>query len=109
MLTQAAQQQLVSYGWPGNVRQLRNVLERASILAGGGVITSEHLRLPPPAVSQRPTTEISEIERRTIVQVLRETDGNKSRAARRLGLTRTQLYVRLRRYALTPTMEEDAF
>jgi len=108
-LTHAAEQQLMSYSWPGNVRQLRNVLERASILADGGVITIEHLHLPTHAVALRPTTEISEIERRTIAQVLRETDGNKSRAARRLGLTRTQLYVRLRRYALTSAGTEDAF
>jgi transcriptional regulator with GAF, ATPase, and Fis domain len=108
MLTPAAEQQLMSYSWPGNVRQLRNVLERASILSDSGLIASEHLHLPTQAVAPHPTTEISEIERRTIAQVMRETDGNKSRAARRLGLTRTQLYVRLRRYGLTPAMAEDA-
>jgi DNA-binding NtrC family response regulator len=45
---------------------------------------------------------LSDVERRTIEQVLRETDGNKSRAARRLGITRTQLYGRLRKYGLEP-------
>jgi transcriptional regulator with GAF, ATPase, and Fis domain len=44
--------------------------------------------------------DLADSERRTIEQVLRDTDWNKSKAARRLGLTRTQLYVRLRRYAL---------
>jgi transcriptional regulator with GAF, ATPase, and Fis domain len=47
-----------------------------------------------------PTNDLNAIERQTIEHVLRQTDGNKSKAARRLGLTRTQLYVRLRRYAL---------
>jgi DNA-binding NtrC family response regulator len=44
--------------------------------------------------------DLNTIERQTIEQVLRQTDGNKSRAARRLGITRTQLYGRLRRYGL---------
>jgi len=46
------------------------------------------------------TTDLNEVERRTIGQVMRETRGNKSKAAKRLGLTRTQLYGRLRKYGL---------
>lgn len=100
-LTRSALDELLAHAWPGNVRELRNVLERAAILADGGLITSEHLSLPPHStVPLPPTTDISEMERRTIEQVLRETAWNKSRAAARLGLTRTQLYVRLRRYGL---------
>jgi DNA-binding NtrC family response regulator len=91
---------LVAYPWPGNVRELRNVLERAAILCDGGGITTDHLSLeaeqPPPA----PTTDLRVTERRTIEQVLRETGWNKAKAARQLGLTRTQLYVRLRKYDL---------
>jgi DNA-binding NtrC family response regulator len=46
------------------------------------------------------TTDLSVVERQTVEQVMRETRGNKSQAARRLGLTRTQLYGRLRKYGL---------
>jgi transcriptional regulator with GAF, ATPase, and Fis domain len=98
-LTPEATAMLVAHRWPGNVRELRNVLERAAILCEGGCIAPQHLSLdadpltPPP-----PTTDLRTAERRTIEQVLRETDGNKAKAARRLGLTRTQLYVRLRKY-----------
>jgi transcriptional regulator with GAF, ATPase, and Fis domain len=100
-LSREAHQMLLVHPWPGNVRELRNVLERAAILCDGGLITREHLSLPAGAEpALPPTTDLIEMERRTIQQVMRETDWNKSRAASRLGLTRTQLYVRLRRYGL---------
>jgi transcriptional regulator with GAF, ATPase, and Fis domain len=107
-LTRGAMDDLLAHPWPGNVRELRNVLERAAILADGGLITSEHLSLRMhSAVPLPPTTDICEIERRMIEQVLRETAWNKSRAAARLGLTRTQLYVRLRRYGLGRALAEN--
>ena len=100
-LSREAHQVMLAHPWPGNVRELRNVLERAAILCDGGLITREHLSLPAGAEpALPPTTDLIEMERRTIQQVMRETDWNKSRAASRLGLTRTQLYVRLRRYGL---------
>ena len=91
---------LLKYTWPGNVRELRNVLERAAILCEGGLITPRHLSLhaEPIAPSSAPTADLRAAERRAIEKALRETDGNKAKTARRLGLTRTQLYVRLRKY-----------
>jgi transcriptional regulator with GAF, ATPase, and Fis domain len=102
-LSPEAREMLLSHEWPGNVRELHNVLERAAILCQGGLITGEHLSLGSPSVltSRRPSS-LSDVERRTIEQILRETDGNKSKAARRLGITRTQLYGRLRKYELEP-------
>jgi len=84
----------------GNVRELRNVLERAAVLSDEGVIERCHLSLHGKPIAAASPTDLSAIERQTIETVLRETDGNKSKTARRLGLTRTQLYVRLRRYGL---------
>jgi transcriptional regulator with PAS, ATPase and Fis domain len=102
-LSHEAHQLLLAHQWPGNVRELRNVLERAAILCDGGLITREHLSLPTSTAQVLPaTTDLSEMERRTIQKVMRETHWNKSHAASRLGLTRTQLYVRLRRYGLRP-------
>ena len=89
---------LTAYAWPGNVRELRNVLERAAILCDRGVVTTQHLSLNPELMTS--TTDLRVSERRTIEQVLRETGWNKAKAARQLGLTRTQLYVRLRKYDL---------
>jgi DNA-binding NtrC family response regulator len=99
-LTQEATGVLLKYAWPGNVRELRNVLERASILCEGGLITPRHLSLhdEPIGPSSVRTIDLRTSERQAIEKALRDTDGNKAKTARRLGLTRTQLYVRLRKY-----------
>ena len=99
-VTPEAKDMLMKYAWPGNVRELRNVLERAAILSDGGLITPVHLSLQdePIVPTSELTTDLREAERRAIEKALRETDGNKAKTARRLGLTRTQLYVRLRMY-----------
>ena len=103
-VTREASAVLMAHTWPGNVRELRNVLERAAILCEDGPITPQHLSLrPEPMTLSQPTSDLRVTERRTIAKVLRETDGNKAKAARRLGLTRTQLYVRLRKYELDVT------
>ena len=100
-LTADAKRALLEYSWPGNVRELRNALERAAILSEGGLIAPQHLLRPTmPHAATAETTDLNEVERKTIGHVMRETGGNKSRAARRLGLTRTQLYGRLRKYGL---------
>jgi two-component system response regulator FlrC len=100
-LSAAARTALAAHRWPGNVRELRNAIERAAILSDGGSIDPAHLSLdieePSHAVD---TTDLSTVERSTIERVMKDTRGNKSQAARRLGLTRMQLYVRLRRYRL---------
>jgi len=96
----------MQYDWPGNVRELRNALERAAILCEGGLITAKHLALdsgrrrPPPPFAAS-TTDLSAVERDMVVQALSECAGNESKAAARLGISRTQLYVRLRRYQLS--------
>lgn len=104
----AALDLLLAYGWPGNVRELENVIERALILSGGVAITAADL---PPQVrgaaaggsslrtdaSALPTLE--EMERRLIDRALERAQGNKSVAARLLGITRRQLYSRLEHWA----------
>jgi transcriptional regulator with GAF, ATPase, and Fis domain len=100
-LTRDARQALLQYDWPGNVRELRNVLERATILCEGALIDTSHLALPSCNKSLRSdTTDLGVVERTTIASVLQECRGNKTRAARRLGLSRTQLHLRIRKYRL---------
>ena len=104
-LTRDAKEALLRYHWPGNVRELRNALERAAILCEGRLITAEHLslnaRAPCPPTDAAPGADRSERGRaRHDRKALRECRGNKSKAATRLGLSRTQLYVRLRRFQL---------
>jgi two-component system NtrC family response regulator len=100
-LTTPAMEALCRHDWPGNVRELRNVLERAAIVSDGPFIDAEHLSLTirgdvPPLNS----TDLGVLERQAIEQALRETGGNKVKAAKQLGITRTQLYGRLRKYGL---------
>ncbi len=93
---------LASYRWPGNVRELRNVLERAVLLEDGAALEVEHLprelsgrRLVSDHDIASPT--LAQIEADHITEVLRLTAGNKSRAARILGISRQGLIEKLRR------------
>ena len=99
-LTRAAREMLLQHDWPGNVRELRNALERAAILCEGGLISAQHLSLYTPPRPMQTATDLNAVERETIEAVMRECHGNKSKAAKRLGLSRTQLYGRLRKYDL---------
>jgi two-component system response regulator AtoC len=100
-LTRDARDALLGYAWPGNVRELRNALERAAILCDGELINEEHLALPATAKPLGSgSTDLHSVEREMIAQVLRACRWNKTLAARRLGLSRTQLYIRIRRHGL---------
>ena len=105
-LTPDAKAALFAHGWPGNVRELRNALERAAILAQGGLITPQHLSLETAhGAAPAPTTDLNLLERNAIERVMRETRGNKAEAARRLGITRIQLYTRLHKHGLDETTD----
>jgi two-component system response regulator HydG len=100
-LTPDAEAALLAYRWPGNVRELRNVLERAFILCEGPSIDAEHLSLADGEhVPSAGSTDLSVLEQQAIAQTMREVDGNKVRAAKKLGISRMQLYGRLRKYGL---------
>jgi len=99
-LADGARDALLAHNWPGNVRELRNVLERAAILSEEGVIARHDLSLQVQTASVTVPNNLAALECQTIENVLRQTEWNKSKAAKELGLTRTQLYVRLRKYGL---------
>jgi transcriptional regulator with GAF, ATPase, and Fis domain len=103
---------LRAHRWPGNVRELENAIERALILAEGRLVTAVHLGVDATAEPDRtrpdhssaaaPATPqpLAEMEKRAIQEALAETGGNKTRAAARLGITRTQLHTRLKRFGI---------
>ena len=114
---------LCEHTWPGNVRELRNTIERAALLSPDGEIQLGHLRLDAPSArdsaliaahsgsshnsstSGKPLLELDDFslasaERALIVRVLAETDGNRSKAAKVLGVNRTTLYNKLKLYAI---------
>jgi transcriptional regulator with GAF, ATPase, and Fis domain len=104
---------LLEYPWPGNVRELRNAIERAILFCDGGLITRQHLPMTRTgssvpartAASLEPVTplipgavDLEAMDRGYIEKALSQTRGNKSKAARLLGLSRAQLYTRLEKY-----------
>jgi len=98
---------LLGYSWPGNVRELENAVERGVVLGQGEKLRAADL---PPQVARRTDDEhplvpahltLEEMEKLAIVQALRLTGGNKSEAAERLGIHRTSLYDKMRRYGIT--------
>jgi DNA-binding NtrC family response regulator len=102
---QEAMYLLERYPWPGNIRELRNVMERATILAEGDFIEAKHL--PPPVVTRSeqalptvtlsPGTTVDEAERRLILLTLEHTRNNKTRAAEILGISLKTLHNKLNR------------
>ncbi|MGB2927847.1 MAG: sigma 54-interacting transcriptional regulator [Desulfobacterales bacterium] len=100
-ISSSAMQILMDYEWPGNIRQLENSISHAVILAQGQVIEEKHL---PYFLKQAkidfPATSLAENERRLIARVLKQSNWNKHEAARRLNVSRSTLYSKIRRYGL---------
>ena len=94
-----AREALLAQAWQGNVRELRNTLERARLLCRDGVIRAADLGLPAVA-AQAPQRDLDEPGREAIEAALRACGGVVSRAAQRLGLSRQALYRRMQRYGL---------
>ena len=105
-LSEAAEHAIAAHAWPGNVRQLRNALERAALLAGGPQLLPSDLL--PVTSGERASPEVAlvpllEMERRHIEGVLRAVGGVVPKAAEILGLSRTALYDRLKKHGIKPS------
>jgi len=103
-LTPQAMEALRRHDWPGNVRELRNVLERALIMCDGPFIDPTHLCLRARKdVPLSSITDLETLEKRAVERAMRDADGNKVRAAKQLGISRMQLYTRLRKFGFENT------
>ena len=102
-----ARQAMLDYPWPGNVRELRNLIERAVLLGDGGHISRRDLRFEatPALAGHESSLTLRELERRHIERVLGETHGKVEAAARRLGISRSSLYQKLREFGLGPSRD----
>jgi len=112
---------LERHSWPGNIRELRNTIERAMLLSAGGPVEPHHLALEPPRARRDSNTTmpiervssidlvtrpsppslahaVAELERQRIVETLNACGGNQTRAARALGISRNTLLARLDAY-----------
>ncbi len=108
-ITPRAMDLMIRYSWPGNVRELENTMERAVILLRGSYVSTEELPLCVQSatagdlegntalgVSEEPN--LANLEKETILRIIQELNGNKSEAARRLGITRRTLKLKLKKY-----------
>jgi transcriptional regulator with PAS, ATPase and Fis domain len=121
-ISEAAQVQLWEYDWPGNIRELENVIEQLVVLADGEVIDIENLpssvrrfvsgkRNPTPMLTDETfdfNRAVEAFENQLIHEALQKSGGNKQAAARMLGLKRTTLVAKLRRRRPTATVEDLA-
>ena len=111
--TPQAMDQLLKYDWPGNVRELMNAVERAVVLSRSEYLDEQDLPLAIKdalsAEEKSPSRDavpadlpLEDVEKATILKTLESTNGNKSEAARRLGITRKTLHKKLKKYGMMP-------
>ncbi|HIG29916.1 MAG TPA: sigma-54-dependent Fis family transcriptional regulator [Verrucomicrobiales bacterium] len=107
-LSPAVQEILEGYSWPGNVRQLKNAMERASLMSHGGTILPQHLPVRiqkemisssnPSILSSQTMPKMNEVERETILKTLQQLDFNRTETAKVLGISRRSLTYKLLSY-----------
>ncbi len=102
-LDAAAAELLVQHSWPGNLRELNNVMKRAVLLARGRQITAAELQQAMGPVRQNavPTLHDEADERQRIEEALRQTGGNKAKAARLLGIDRKTIYNKMEKWGMS--------
>ena len=112
-VTPKAMDRLVHYQWPGNVRELMNAVERGVVLARSEYLDTEVLPITQPSTEETEANEsfapetgpdlpLEAVEKATVLKTLASADGNKSEAARRLGITRKTLHKKLKKYGVMP-------
>ena len=110
--TPASLDMLLKYSWPGNVRELENAVERAVILALGDYISEKELplsltksysfeqKIPESPKLTSDAVSLEDIQKQAILKALKETGGNKSETARKLGINRRTLYMKLEKFGV---------
>jgi len=96
---------MAAYRWPGNIRELQNVLDRAVLLADGGTMTAAHLPREiagdeAPRGNDKSESSLWGYEKALIIKALRENGWNQSKAARSLGISRDNLRYRVKKYEI---------
>ncbi len=98
-INQQAQEKLLKYTWPGNIRELQHTIEKAVILSEGSVLKAEDFFMRPVVSGRMSETELTleEMEKRMINQAIEKNNGNLSAAAEQLGITRQTLYNKIKK------------
>ena len=114
-ITSEAMKKLMAYHWPGNIRELQNIIERGVTLSTGAMLDSADIYLDDPSARRSagtphvlpPGMTLEQWEDETIREALRRANGNKSQAARALGLSRNALRYRLSKLGVPDSPEKD--
>jgi transcriptional regulator with PAS, ATPase and Fis domain len=112
-LSDATKKMFLDYHWPGNVREVRNVIERALLLSDGVIVEPHHIELnrffpapgvtyPRPATTQDEEPSLYEMEKQALLHALEKTGYNQSQAARILKISRDTLRYRMKKYNISP-------
>jgi len=101
-MDESAENALLSYNWPGNIRELQHSIERSVILSQGKVLTSEDFSFKNSKESAIPSFEgsLEEVESRVIKYSIKKNNGNLSAVANQLGISRQTLYNKIQKYGL---------
>lgn len=108
IISDAAMERLMEYNWPGNIRELRNVIEEAVVVSNGNIIEPDNMNMTyykngDSGSVQAIPDEISlhELEKKTVINALIKTKGNQTRAARLLGVTRKIIMTKIEKYKIS--------
>jgi transcriptional regulator with PAS, ATPase and Fis domain len=100
-LSQASADKLLTYQWPGNIRELQHTIEKAVLLSDSTVIKPDVFLFKPVSANKiKPDITLDEMEKQLIAGVLQKAEGNLSLAAQKLGVTRQTLYNKIKKYGL---------
>jgi PAS domain S-box-containing protein len=98
---------IINYDWPGNIRELENVIEHAFVVCNGDAIKSEHLPLKLQRVvkgkdlfEDSPKTPLEDAEKKSLIEILDKFDGNRTKTAAALGINKTTLWRKMKKYKL---------
>jgi Nif-specific regulatory protein len=100
-LSNQAMDRLINYNWPGNVRELENTIERAVILARGTQIEPDDLQMHENAKGTEGSLNLKEVEKHIVLKTLKEFNGNRTHAARALGVSRRWLQYQLKAWGIS--------
>jgi DNA-binding NtrC family response regulator len=98
-LAAEAEARLITHTWPGNARELRNVVERALVLSPDGPVEPRHLSLSEPP-ADAPSGTLKDMERQAVIRALEQAGGNRKQAAEILGISLRNLQYKVKEYGL---------
>ena len=104
-LTREAKNKLLKYAWPGNVRELQHTMERAVILGDGSLLRPENFVFQASSVArphkeEKEVLNLEQLERQAVERAMRLSEGNMTKAAEYLGITRFALYRKIEKLGL---------